>query len=118
MPENACRRPCPSCPWRVDQTAAAIPNFSLELAENLANTCPDDRGMGPEFGAAQFACHQSREAEVVCAGWLAVVGMCHPGVRMQLLTGTLSIEALSPGEDWPPLHESFAEVIEKLRATA
>ncbi len=75
--------------------------------------------MGPEFGAAQFACHQSREgAEVVCAGWLAVVGMCHPAVRMQLLTGTVSIEALSPGEDWPSLHESFAEVIEKLRATA
>ncbi len=119
MAENACRRPCPSCPWRVDQTAAAIPNFSLELAEGLAATCPDERGMGPEFGAAQFACHQSRDgAEVVCAGWLAVAGHAHPGVRLDVLRGTVDHAALSPGEDWPELHQSFGEVIEKLRATA
>lgn len=114
-----CRKPCPSCPWRVDQDAAAIPHFSLDLAEGLAATCPDEHGMGPDFGAAQFACHQSRPGEeVVCAGWLAVVGACHPAVRMQVFAGTLPVEALAPGEDWPALHEAFAEVIEKLRATA
>ncbi len=116
---SACRKPCPSCPWRVDQDAAAIPNFSLDLAENLAATCPDERDMGPDFGAAQFACHQSHEgAEVVCAGWLAVAGHRHPAVRVAVLTGSMPVEALSPGEDWPELHGYFAEVIEKLRATA
>lgn len=69
---SSCRKPCPSCPWRVGQDASAIPNFSLELAENLRGTCEQD------FGAPVFACHQSREGEeIVCAGWLAVYGVLH-----------------------------------------
>lgn len=116
---SACRRPCPSCPWRVDQDASTIPNFRLDLAENLANTCPSERGYGPDFGSPQFACHQSREdAEIACAGWLAQVGGAHPNVRMAVMAGKVPVEALTPGEDWPELHESFDEVIEKLRATA
>ncbi len=103
----------------MDQDASDIPQFNLELAEQLAGTCPDDRGMGPDFGSAQFACHQSRPgSEIVCAGWLAVVGHRHPAVRMAVLTGATPHEALSPGKDWPALHGTFAEVIEKLRATA
>ncbi len=75
--------------------------------------------MGPDFGATQFACHQSRAGrEVVCAGWLAVVGHCHPAVRLGVALGATPVEALSPGEDWPELHASFAEVIGKLRVTA
>lgn len=116
---SACRTPCPSCPWRVDQTAQDIPAFVLDLAENLAETCPDDRGYGPDFGTPQFACHQSREgAEIVCAGWLAQQGHRHPVVRMQVLAGQIPVEALERGADWPDLHESFADVIAKLRATA
>lgn len=114
---GAVRKPCPSCPWRVDQDATAIPNFSLGLAEALAETCPRN-GYGPDFGAPQFACHQSHEGdEIVCAGWLATNGGAHPGVRMNVLTGRVPAEALSPGENWPELHETFEEVIEKLRAT-
>lgn len=115
----ACRKPCPSCPWRLDQTAADIPNFRLDLAEGLANTCPDERGMGPNIGDPQFACHQSRPGnEVVCAGWLAMCGSAHPGARLNVMLGHTPIEALSPGEDWPALHTTYAEVIEKLRDTA
>jgi hypothetical protein len=33
------------------------------------------------------------------------------------MTGKYRPEMLSPGEDWPELHETFQEVIEKLRAT-
>lgn len=110
---SAYRKPCPTCPWRVDQDASAIPNFSLELAENLRRTC--EQG----FGAPMFACHQSRDgAEVVCAGWLAVYGADSIAVRMQVIAGNYPPEVLSPGEDWPDLHSSFDEVIEKLRATA
>lgn len=113
------RTPCPSCPWRVDQDAQSIPNFSLDLAEDLANTSPDARGFGPDFGSPHFACHQSREGdEFACAGWLASVGGAHPGVRMAVFAGTIPMEALAPGDDWPALHESFVEVIEKLRETA
>jgi hypothetical protein len=75
--------------------------------------------MGPDFDAPQFACHQSRPGEeIVCAGWLAEVGHRHPAVRMGVLTGSVPVEALEPGADWPLLHVSFDEVIHKLRATS
>lgn len=113
------RKPCPSCPWRLDQDAQVIPNFNLNLAERLAATSPDERGMGPDFGAPQFACHQSRDGEeIVCAGWLAVHGENHPNVRLAVAMGRLPPEALAPGDDWPELHASYHEVIAKLRATA
>jgi hypothetical protein len=112
------RRPCPSCPWRVDQDATAIPNFNLHLAEDLWRTCRRN-GYGQEFGDPQFACHQSREGdEIVCAGWLAMQGSSHPAVRIAAMTGALDPDALSPGPDWPELHEEFDDVIEKLRLTA
>lgn len=49
---NKLNKPCASCPWRVDATAGDIPNFDITLAENLAATCPDERSMGPDFGAS------------------------------------------------------------------
>lgn len=112
-------KPCPSCPWRIDQDARDIPNFDLAKAETLAGTCPDERGMGPDFGARLFACHKSKEGEeFACAGWLAAVGSSHPMVRFAVYQGKLSPDALSPGKGWPRLHSSFQEVIAKLRATA
>ena len=107
------RKPCPSCPWRVDQDADDIPNFSLDLAERLERTTHQ------EFGAPIFACHQSREGEEFpCAGWLAVYGADNIAVRMMLIDGRISREALCPGDDWPEMHVSFAEMIEKLRVSA
>ena len=115
---NKLSTPCASCPWRADATAADIPNFDLGLAERLAATCPDERGMGPDFFAGIFACHQSRiDEEFACAGWLAMVGHAHPRVRMAVGDGKVDIDALEPGKDWPPLHETYGEVLTKLRAT-
>lgn len=113
------RRPCRTCPWRLDQDASAIPGFSLQKAEGLANTCPGANGWSVELGRPMFACHQSTDgAEVVCAGWLAVEGRAHVGVRVNVALGEIDAAALNPGEDWPEMHRSFAEVIAKLRATA
>jgi hypothetical protein len=112
-------KPCASCPWRRAAGAGDIPNFDPGLAEKLADTCPDDRGMGPDFGASMFACHQSREGEeFACAGWLAKVGHCHPAVRLAVISGRLDPAALEPGVDWPELHDSYREVLDKLRATS
>lgn len=112
------KTPCPSCPWRVDQTAQDIPNFSIEKARKLAVTCPDSRGFGPDFGAPMFACHKSHEqGEFPCAGWLAAVGDAHPNVRLAIMRGDLPAGALRPGKDWPALHGSFQEVLDKLEAT-
>lgn len=111
-------KPCPSCPWRVDKDASDIPNFDLDLAENLAATCPDKRGMGPDYGASMFACHQSRDgAEIACAGWMATVGHRHPGVRLAVAMGRLDASALRPRAGWPDLHQNYQQVLEKLRAT-
>lgn len=111
-------RPCKSCPWQVHARASDIPHFSLELAASLSRTCPDERGMGPDFTASHFACHQSTHGEeFACAGWLATVGHAHPGVRLAIAWGRLSAEALEPGADWPALHASHAEMLDKLRST-
>lgn len=111
-------KPCPSCPWRRAASAEDIPNFELDLAECLARTCPDYRGMGPDFGAPMFACHQSREGEeFACAGWLSKVGNRHPSVRLAVFDGRLDPAVLKPGADWPDLHDSYQEVLNKLRAS-
>jgi len=113
------RTPCSSCPWRIDQNAGDIPHFSLALAERLKATCPDERDMGPDFGASMFACHQSSVGhEVHCAGWLASVGHRHPSVRLAVAQGRMDISRLRPAAHWPELHANYGEVLEKLRRTA
>lgn len=115
---NTLPKPCASCPWRKDSTAADIPNFSLQLAEELSACSPDNRNYSPAPGEKMFACHQSKpDAEFACAGWLAVAGHRHPEVRLAVLRKELSPEALEPGQDWPELHENWPEVMDKLRAT-
>lgn len=112
------RKPCQSCPWRVDQTAQDIPNFDMILAEKLSSCSPDDNDYGPEYTAQLFACHQSRLGEEFpCAGWLATVGHRHPMVRFSVSLGRIPAEALKPGEDWPDLHPTYQEVLAKLRAS-
>ncbi|MFC5511131.1 DUF6283 family protein [Massilia jejuensis] len=111
-------QPCPSCPWRVSTAATDIPHFDIELAEDLAECCPDEDGHGPDLDASMFACHQSRPGgEFACAGWLAVVGHKHPLVRLAVRDKRLPATALLPGRDWPPLHATYPEVIDKLHAT-
>lgn len=112
-------KPCPGCPWRTDTDASDIPDFSLELAENLAQTCPRSNSDGPQITDSMFACHQSVDGqEFACAGWLATVGHRHPRVRLAVSLKELSPHSLAPKEDWPELHNDFAEVIAKLRDTA
>ena len=50
-------------------------------------------------------------------GWLAMVGSAHPEVRIAVFRHELDPAALRPGADWPELHATYPEVLEKLRAT-
>lgn len=105
--------PCASCPWRVDATPDNIPNFKLELAENLANC------QSGELGAPIFACHLSKvDKEIPCAGWLVAHGWDSIAVRLRLLTRKLDPAAMYPGEDWPELHATYDEMMIKLRKDA
>jgi hypothetical protein len=109
---TAIRGPCASCPWRVD-AHGGIPGFSMEMAEGLVTTTATG------LGAPMFGCHQSVEGEeVVCVGWLARYGWDSIAVRFGLADGRFTADQLNAAEldDWPETHETFAEVIEKLRA--
>lgn len=109
-------RPCPCCPWRLTTHASDIPRFSLVLAEALAETCPDEHGIGPAPRTPMFSCHQSVPGnDIPCAGWLAQVGDCHVGVRIALHEERLERGALRPGADWPALHDNYPAVLAKLR---
>ncbi len=111
-----CVMPCASCPWRLDTRAADISNFDIALAEALSDTCPDSRNMGPDVSASFFACHRSKPGEeFVCAGWLAKVGHRHPRVGLAVMQERISAAARRPASDWPELHESYRQVLEKLR---
>lgn len=106
------RMPCRSCPFRLDQTADDIPRFRLELAEALVH-CQDGNLDSP-----MMACHQSTEgSEVICAGWLATHGWDSLQVRIAMSHDKIHPEALAPGEDWPAMHSSYDEALEKLRRT-
>jgi hypothetical protein len=90
----------------------------MQLAEDLADTCPNEQNIGPDLGAKMFACHQSKPGEeFACAGWLAMVGSAHPEVRIAIFRNELDPSALHTGADWPELHASYPEVLQKLRAT-
>jgi hypothetical protein len=56
-----------------------------------------------------FACHKTAQHEErPCAGWLAVEGRDHIGVRIAVLQGRLVPEVLEAGQGWPELFASFA----------
>jgi hypothetical protein len=61
-----------------------------------------------------FACHKSPEGrEEACAGWLAVAGRDHIGVRLAVVQKRLPEEVLDAGPDWPPLFASYEEMAER-----
>lgn len=99
------RYPCSSCPWRRDTAGRmAYPN----LAEYAASTCGQPGAEAP-LGADLFGCHKSTAGEL-CAGWLAAAGYFHLTVRFAIATGHLEVSALEPGEGWPDLYGSYAEM--------
>ncbi len=102
------RRPCGECPWRQDTEPGQFPASRYEA---LRSTTIDDDGNHAGFDAAMFACHKSGEGEeFICAGWLASVGMMNIRVRLLVSAGEIPVEALSPGDDWPPLFDDYDEM--------
>lgn len=84
--------------------------FGRDRFDALAATCGGP-GREVEVGGAMFACHKSPEgAEEACAGWLAVAGVEHLGVRVAVAQGRLDPAVLTPGDGWPALFGSHAEM--------
>jgi Family of unknown function (DUF6283) len=110
------QRPCVDCPWRTD---ADLDKFSDQDFAKLVRTNGVPGGEAPP-GTNTMACHQDQpgtaHAMRLCAGWFAVVGPDHIGVRMMVALGKLP--ALTPGPDWPPLYSSLEEMLDALRTDA
>jgi hypothetical protein len=71
-------------------------------------TTVGEPGREVPLGGPLWACHTSQEGlDLVCASWLARVGLDHLTVRLAVAAGRIPAEALSPGEDWPRLYDSF-----------
>jgi hypothetical protein len=105
VPHRRC--PCAECPWRRDTPPGQFPACRYE---QLADT-PGRPGAEAGLRAPLFACHKTAEGrEQACAGWLAVTGRDHLGVRLAVATGRLPAEVLDPGAGWPALFDSYDEM--------
>lgn len=103
------KTPCEECPYRKD---TAPGQFPAERYEALRNTAGGP-GNEADLHAPMFACHKSAEGkEIACAGWLAVCGYWHLGIRVALAHGRIDPSALVPKEDWPELYDTYDEVAE------
>ena len=99
------RFPCNECPWKRDSPPGQIP---ASRYEELRATS-DQSGIA----APMFGCHRGEpgtNADLACAGWLAVAGVEHLGIRLAVITGRLEPEDLQPGEGWPDLYGSYQEL--------
>lgn len=101
------RFPCAECPFRRDTRPGQFPACRYEALRETVG----EPGAEAPLAAPMFACHKSPEGrEEACAGWLAVCGTEHLGVRMAVLTGRLEPGDLRAAEDWPPLFASYGEM--------
>jgi hypothetical protein len=106
---NCRKKPCAECPWVKETEPGQFPRMNYE---RLRNTTGEPGNEAP-WDAPLFACHKSSEDnEMPCAGWLASVG--HYSLRVRIFTseGAIPPEAMTPGEDWPDLHETYEEMME------
>lgn len=109
--------PCRECPWQV---TAEPGKFPTERYEKLRTTCrPNAAGIPPLPGTPMFGCHLGNPGtgeDLACAGWLAVEGFEHIGVRLALRDGLIPASAMQPGDNWPELYPSYEALIEANRA--
>ena len=104
------RWPCQECPFRRDTKPGQFPACRYEALKATAGA----PGREVSLSAPIFACHKSPEGrEEACAGWLAVCGIEHLGVRMAAITGRLEPADLRPGDGWPELFATYEEMAER-----
>ncbi len=109
-PEPHRTRPCTQCPWRRDADLTAFSDADMTKLAN-ANGSP---GCEAPTDAPAMSCHLDQPDTAhpmrLCAGWLAVVGRHHLGIRMALMIDKLPPAAVDANDDWPPLHASLDDL--------
>lgn len=103
------KTPCEECPFRKDTEPGQFPDDRYEALRSTRGAPGDEAPMD----APLFACHKSQDGkDLACAGWLAVCGYDHLGIRIAVLNGRLPPRVLRPGDPWPELFESYDEMAE------
>lgn len=114
--------PCNECPIRADNCDNPRSKFPAERWAALSVTVRDPQtGRQPMPGEIMFGCHKGEpgtDRDLACAGWLAQFGSEHIGVRLAVTTGRLPESALETGENWPPLHQTWQDVVRAQTAPA
>ena len=104
--------PCQQCPWRTDVDPTTFSDVDMVKLAN-ANGVP---GAEAAANTPAMSCHRDQpgtaHAMRLCAGWLAVVGPDHLGIRMAMLAGRLPDDALAIGQNWPELRKSLNHLLE------
>lgn len=107
--------PCNECPFRLDNTNNPQSQFPAHRWDELSATVRDpDTAEHPQLGDPMFGCHKGEpgtNADVACAGWLALYGHDHVAIRLALARGELEETALQPSEHWPQLHRTWDDVL-------
>jgi Family of unknown function (DUF6283) len=94
------RRPCSTCPWRID----AIGEFPAEAFRHSANTAYD-------MALHEFGCHQSgRDKPATCAGFLLRGARHNLTTRLKLASG--EIDPASISDAGLELFENYREMAE------
>lgn len=108
--------PCDECLIRADNKENPRSKFPAERWAASSASIRNAAGYGPDMHAPLFGCHKGTpsdpDEDLACAGWLAKFGAGHPTVRLAVVCGGLPVSALEPGENWPPLHNTWDEVVQ------
>ena len=100
------RRPCSSCPWRVD---APRDYWDPQHFVDIWRNCQDD-------GTNIMLCHKAtalpkeERPEVPCQGWIRVMSFDAIGVRLLVMRGQVTFEEVED-KDGPKLFQTFAAMM-------
>jgi len=100
------RRPCSSCPWRVDASRA---HWDPQHFVDIWRNCKDD-------GTHIMLCHKaaalpdSERNNVPCQGWIRVLGFDAIGARLLVMRGQVTLEEVAD-KAGPKLFQSFTAMM-------
>lgn len=84
-PNGYRRKPCSTCPWRVD----AVGEFPAEAFRHSAGTAYDMAG-------SEFGCHQSDAGKpATCAGYLLRGARHNMATPLKVITGKIDFDSIS-----------------------
>lgn len=109
MSSSCADKPCPTCPWRKSSAKGGgeIPNFSIELMRQLANTVAP-QGSDVTWPRKVFACHSSKEGrEYACAGYVAQEG----ATNVNLMMLGIDVDQIKSNCSGIDLYENFHEML-------